>query len=260
MASVPVDLPPASTAATRGREAVAVPASDDGESLVDGMRMDVEEFSRRYAAMREADETFHAELIFGVVYTMQPPSAGGHGIPHAADSLPFLLYDLATPGVTYSNPAGFPAPTTDGKVEPDGCLFVEPSYGGRATLDESGNLTEAPELCIEIANTTVYKDLVTKRALYEAAGVQEYLVHVVQESRVAVFVRRDDRLVPADTPDAVFRSETFPGLWLDLQALQTLDKAAARQTLEQGLASEPHVTFVAELAARRAERATESPG
>ena len=61
---------------------------------------------------------------------------------------------------------------------------------------------------------------------------------------------REGRLV--DLPpgsDGIFRSETFPGLWLDPQALITGDTRRLRAVLDQGMATAEHSAFVAKLAA-----------
>ena len=54
---------------------------------------------------------------------------------------------------------------------------------------------------------------------------------------------RYDRLAPG--PDGVFRSEVFPGLWLDAGAMIRGDRRAVNAILRQGLASPEHAAFVA---------------
>jgi hypothetical protein len=53
------------------------------------------------------------------------------------------------------------------------------------------------------------------------------------------------RLMPDE--QGVLRSEVFPGLWLDTAALLRGDMAAVLATVQQGLASPDHETFVARL-------------
>jgi hypothetical protein len=50
-------------------------------------------------------------------------------------------------------------------------------------------------------------------------------------------------------PDAagVTRSDVFPGLWLDAEALIRGDRAAVVRTLQEGLASEEHASLVSRL-------------
>jgi hypothetical protein len=45
----------------------------------------------------------------------------------------------------------------------------------------------------------------------------------------------------------LYKSEVFPGLWLDPAALVRGDLASVLQTLQQGLASPEHAAFVARL-------------
>jgi hypothetical protein len=53
------------------------------------------------------------------------------------------------------------------------------------------------------------------------------------------------------TSKGVFRSKTFPGLWLDGPALWKSDMARLLQTLRRGLRSAEHAAFVKKLAARK---------
>lgn len=50
--------------------------------------------------------------------------------------------------------------------------------------------------------------------------------------------------------DGGYRSETFPGLWLDAEALLNGDLPRVHQFLHEGLASVEHQTFVADLRAK----------
>ncbi|MBV8318370.1 MAG: hypothetical protein JOZ53_25795, partial [Planctomycetaceae bacterium] len=51
--------------------------------------------------------------------------------------------------------------------------------------------------------------------------------------------------------DSLYRSEVFPGLWLDPAALMAGDRVGLRVALHQGLATAEHAAFVARLAAAR---------
>jgi hypothetical protein len=82
--------------------------------------------------------------------------------------------------------------------------------------------------------------------------VREYVAILVREEEI-----RWHRLVKGayqlcqPTSQGVFRSQTFPGLWLDGPALWTYDMARLLKTLERGLRSTEHATFVKKLAARK---------
>jgi len=49
------------------------------------------------------------------------------------------------------------------------------------------------------------------------------------------------------SPDGYYRSEVFPGLWLDPAALTRFDLATVLQVLQEGLASPEHAAFAARL-------------
>jgi hypothetical protein len=51
--------------------------------------------------------------------------------------------------------------------------------------------------------------------------------------------------------DGVFRSEAFPGLWLDAAALLRGDLAAVVACVQRGTASPEHAAFAARLQANR---------
>ena len=78
--------------------------------------------------------------------------------------------------------------------------------------------------------------------------MQEYVVVELDPDQIHWFIRRDDRfkdLPPG--PDGVYRSEIFPGLWLDPAALYSEDLDRLIEVLEQGLATPAHAAFVARL-------------
>lgn len=49
-------------------------------------------------------------------------------------------------------------------------------------------------------------------------------------------------------PDGIFRSEVFPGLWLDPKALFDDDLDRLIAVVDQGIATPEHAAFVARLA------------
>jgi Uma2 family endonuclease len=117
----------------------------------------------------------------------------------------------------------------------------------------------APELVVEVAQSSRPIDLGAKRADYERAGVREYLVVTRDPDEVHWRVRRGGKLVRVRPGrDGLYRSKAFPGLWLDPAALLRRDLAGVLATLDRGLASPEHEAFVARLAraAARARRGT----
>jgi hypothetical protein len=66
------------------------------------------------------------------------------------------------------------------------------------------------------------------------------------------FVLRNGRFAELPPgPDGIYRSEVFPGLWLDPQALLQGNRRRLRAVVELGCATPEHAAFVARLAAIR---------
>ncbi len=85
--------------------------------------------------------------------------------------------------------------------------------------------------------------------------MREYVVVALEPDEVFWFVRREGRLVAlAPGDDGIFRSEVFPGLWLDPAALFADDMERLINMLERGLATPEHAGFAAELSARARAR------
>lgn len=210
--------------------------------LLAGDHLDRTTFHERYEAMPEG---IRAELIGGVVYMspLYPP----HGEAHSEVVTWLGNYKADTPGVRLlDNATVFLA--DDGEPQPDACLLLPASAGGR-TRDEEQGLAGAPELVVEVAYSSESYDLFNKKDDYQRASVREYVVVVLREQQVVWFLHTGERFEGVE-PDAdgLFRSRTFPGLWLDPGALLRHDTGAVRQVLERGLASPEHAAFVRRLA------------
>lgn len=122
--------------------------------------------------------------------------------------------------------------------------------GGQGVVDADGYVEGAPELAAEVAASSASYDLGVKLEVYREHGVREYVVRRVEERAVDWFALcgdRYERLPPG--PDGILRSEVFPGLWLDPEALVTGDLPRVATVLQHGLASPEHVAFVERLAA-----------
>ncbi len=105
-----------------------------------------------------------------------------------------------------------------------------------------------PELVAEAAASSIPIDTGLKLQLYQRYDVQEYIVWRVPDQEIDWFVRRGGQFERL-TPDAAgtYRSEVFPGLWLDAAALVRGDVGRVLSVLQQGLASPEHAAFVARL-------------
>jgi hypothetical protein len=212
-------------------------------TLVEGQRLDQSEFHSLYEAMPPGTR---AELINGVVFMPSPV-----GLPHGRAHVPTMVwlsyYQENTPGVEALDNTSA-AIGRKSEPQPDGLLRILSEYGGR-THAKQGFLHGVPEMMVEVAQASRYTDLGPRFDDYERAGVQEYIVHALEPSDVQWFVLRDGHFVEL-TPgaDGIFRSEVFPGLWLDPKALIRGDTRRLRAVLDLGFATPEHADFVATLA------------
>ncbi len=202
-----------------------------------GDRLSRVEFEKRYAAMPHLKK---AELIEGVVYTQAAVSAG-HGDAHAQVVGWLMQYAAATSGVQVSDNATVRL-DGDNEPQPDVCLRLK--SGGRSTIDEQGYLSGPPELIVEVASSSVSYDLHDKLNVYRRSGVPEYLVWRVLDRDFDWFVLRDGQYQPLPAEDGILKSEVFPGLWLDKQALLAGELVKVMAVLGQGLADPLHAAFV----------------
>lgn len=214
--------------------------------LESGDRLSREEFLRRYEAM---PENVKAERIEGIVYMPAAAvTADFHGVPHAHLMGWLTWYRAFTPGVEVADNS-----TThldlDNDPQPDACLYVLPSHGGRVKTNEKGYILGAPDLIVEVSGSTASYDLNAKLNAYRRNGVREYLVHRVYDGDFDWFILREgqyDRLAP--DAQGIFQSREFPGLWLKPDALLAGDLAEVLRVLQLGLASPEHQAFVQRLA------------
>jgi Uma2 family endonuclease len=216
--------------------------------LQNGDRLTRAEFERRYDAMPHLKK---AELIEGVVYMPSPAGHAQHGEP-LFDLVGWLgRYCAFTPAVEGSLHTSLRL-DLDNEPQPDVVLMVVPAHRGQAKIDNEGFIVGPPELIAEVAASSVSYDLHVKLNAYRRNGVLEYVVWRVLDGAIDWFVLRQgayERLAPDAA--GVYRSEVFPGLWLDAAALIRGDRAAVVRTLQEGLASDEHADFVSRL-----ERAT----
>jgi Uma2 family endonuclease len=218
--------------------------------LQPGDRLTRDEFERRYQAMPELKK---AELIEGVVYIMPSPvSNTDHGAPHF-DLITWLGYYKAfTPGVQGGDNTTLRL-DLDNEPQPDAFLRILPELGGQSRNSLDGKYVEgAPEWISEVAASSASYDLHDKLNAYRRNGVKEYLVWRVLEEAVDWFVLRAGRYERlAVSSEGWYRSEVFPGLWLDPAALLKGDSARLIEVVRQGVASPEHAAFTLQLQARR---------
>lgn len=217
--------------------------------LVDGDRLTRQEFHRRYEAM---PEHVRAELVEGIVHMASPVSFRRHGRHHGRLMMWLGDYVRATPGVDVGVDSTVQL-DLDNEPQPDVSLLILPTHGGQAIVDgDEDYIVGAPELAAEISASSARRDLHQKLEAYRRNGVREYFIWRTADAAIDWLVLRGGRYEQL-LPDAagLVRSETFPGLWLDVPALLRDDLPAVKATLEKGIASPEHAAFVERLGAAR---------
>ena len=153
-----------------------------------------------------------ADLLDGMIYTAPPDH------PEAADVNGFIYFlvrgfvSRRKLGKVYGPRSAFRLADTYAP-EPD-IAFVPRD---RLHLWKRSFFEGAPDLAIEIVTPdSLNRDPTIKRDVYERAGVREYwMVHLL-DSR-STFLRLDGKKYRDVTPESgtVFRSEAVPGFWID---------------------------------------------
>lgn len=213
-------------------------------SLEAGDNLSRDEF---LAIWEQLPELKFAELIGGIVY-MPSPLRKEHGRGDRRISVWLGVYEAHTPGC--DGGANVTSLIGADCVQPDNYLAILRECGGKSWGEKY--LQGAPELIAETSFTSASIDMHQKFALYERAGVQEYLVLLLhnKEIRWHRLVRGKYKKTSADA-SGIWRSRVFPGLWLDSQAFFADDMATVLATLQEGIASAEHERFVADLAQRK---------
>jgi len=215
-------------------------------ALVAGDFLSRDEFLRRWEAMPHVQS---AELIQGVVYVPSPVSRQ-HGSADQDLNTWLGTYKARTPGCEGMTNATWLMGKGDAP-QPEASLRVLPELGGQS-CDEGKFAAGAPEFLAEVCISSASYDLHQKLEVYEKNGVQEYVAILMHESEVRWhrLIGSKFQVVPRPA-DGIYRSQAFPGLWLDSAALLAGDLARVLAVLEEGLKSPEHAEFVQRLAARR---------
>ena len=206
--------------------------------LENGDRLTRDEFERRYSAMPDVK----AELIDGRVYMPSPVHHQNHGEPHFRVIVWLGFYAAATPVVEGGDNSSL---QLDWHSEPQPDVLLRLKSGGGSCIGDSGMLQGPPEFVAEVASSSAAYDLHDKLRAYERNGVREYVVWRVRDEAIDWFVLREgrfERLLAGE--DGIYRSEVFPGLWLDPAALLKGDLARVFQVVQQGLATPEHAAFL----------------
>ncbi|MBM3496276.1 MAG: Uma2 family endonuclease [Armatimonadetes bacterium] len=214
----------------RARRRAAAPSAAPTPRLRPGDHLSLAEFDRRYAG---APDTWIAELIEGVVY-MPSPVTDFHSLPHSDLTMWAGVYAHHTPGVVALSKQSVRI-GGDNEVQPD--VLLRRISGGGSQRTDDGYVQGPPELACEVSYTSATYDLHAKKALYERAGVQEYLVWRVEDEAIDWWRLEGGSYTPI-TPvaDGIIESGVFPGLRLDVGAMLAGDGLAVLATLNAGIA------------------------
>jgi Uma2 family endonuclease len=213
-----------------------------------GDRLTVEEFERRYEAMPHVNK---AELINGVVYMPSPVTHDDHGAPHFRIITWIGTYLTFTPGADGGDNSTLRMQVGENQPQADGFLRILPSHGGQSRTSEDGYVEGAPEWISEIAASSASYDLHDKFDAYQKNHVREYVVWRVWDDAIDWFILRGEKYerMPLGA-DGIYRSEVFPGLWLDPVALVRRDMMRVFEVVQQGVQSPEHAAFVAKMQAQ----------
>jgi Uma2 family endonuclease len=165
------------------------------------------------------------ELIKGKIFKMSPAPSVKHQQVVLKLSAK-LFYEIQQKGICKVFQAPFDVRLLDKKksdkankeiytvVQPDICVICD-----RNKLDEKG-CVGAPDLIIEILSPgNSKKEMKTKYALYEEAGVREYWIVFPSEYVLQQFILNEKgvyQLKNSFTEDEIFNAHIFPDLQIDL--------------------------------------------
>jgi Uma2 family endonuclease len=214
-------------------DSLIIPALENGD------RLNRQEFERRYTNMPHLKK---AELIEGIVYMGSPLRIDQHGEPHVNVIGWLTFYKGFTPNLQIGDNTTV---RLDRDNEPQPDVLMRMIKGGQSIVNNKGYVEGPPELIVEIAASTVSIDLHDKFKVYRRNQVQEYIIWRVQDQEIDWFRLRDEeyiKLVPDDA--GVIKSEFFPGLWLNIQALLAGDFPQLWAVVQAGINTIEHESFV----------------
>lgn len=213
--------------------------------LENGDVLTKEEFLCRW---EDTPEIRHAELLEGVVYVNSAAISTRHGRPQGILLSWLDEYERHTPNVIVLPPVTSVLSDED-VPEPDAVMYIDHPVHGSCHLDEKDYLEGSPELVVEIAASSSSKDLHVKKRVYQKAGVKEYIVWRTIQTGFDWFVLKEGEYasLTADPNDGYLKSIAFPGLWVDLEALLSMDKRKVIERMQAGFNTSEHRDFVTKL-------------
>ncbi len=163
-----------------------------------------------------------AQLIEGIVYLPSLVRAD-HALAHGLLVGWVSAYNLKHPRLKYL-PSCTVILDNDNAPIADVVLCSPLKEGGHVWMNKKGYLCGKPELVCEVASSSASVDMNAKFNAYRRNGVQEYLVWLVREERVAWFKLGMNGYESIQETGGKLRSAVFPGLILDVKALLKGDK------------------------------------
>lgn len=195
--------------------------------LITGMKMSREEFIETWD---NEPNLKCAELIDGTVFVSSPVSLD-HGIYESLMVAWLRAYSSKVPGWTCATNVTWYI--QDSAPQPDVSLFRSDVSTERRGKYPVG----APAIAVEVCVSSRDYDFGPKKALYQRAGVEEYITVETFSKTITwrTLVGGSYQNLPVDN-DGIIRSRALPGLWLDVAALWREDDDALRECVRRGLA------------------------
>lgn len=124
---------------------------------------------------------------------MPPPTSfEGHGGPQADLIGLLFMYRVVTPGVRVGDNSSIRL-DLDNMPQPDICLIIQPSHGGKVRVSDDDYIEGGPELVAEVSASSASHDLHEKLQVYRRNGVREYVVWRTFDRVVDYFILRRSR-------------------------------------------------------------------
>jgi Uma2 family endonuclease len=164
------------------------------------------------------------ELIYGAAYCRSPAPRPVHQAILGALFICVSAFFKGRPGKVYFAPFDVRIPAFSDQADDDIDTVVQPDLlviEDVSRIDRHG-LRGAPDLAVEILSpSTLRKDLVLKRAVYEDAGIGELWIVDPDQRRVLRYFRTATGFSPAERVDhpSIFESRRFPGLRVNLSEI-----------------------------------------
>jgi Uma2 family endonuclease len=184
------------------------------------------------------------ELIEGVVVMPSPVRIGHHASPHGSLITWLGVYRAYTPGVEVAANGTVRLDETN-EPQPDATLFI--TRGGQSQVAADDYLEGAPELVAEVSASRLAADRGPRMEAYRRNGIKEYIIWRMDMPAIDWFALRGQQYEMLPFSGGIYRSEVFPGLWLNPAELVGGNLLAVLQLLQEGLASPEHAAFVARL-------------